>query len=341
MKYAFAMNNLLICLILLFTAGCMGNDSGKCQENGDKTMNEEEKVGKSYSHLTVNDSVRQIVNHRAFKGFAGHLLPWNDNSRYYEVPLTDVRTLMPYHSHVKPEVVVDALNHMIDEINEGKKIFYEFYTGEQKENTPAKSSTGLFFFRGKPGAPFAVICPGGGFSYVGSLHEGFPHAVKMSEMGYNVFVLDYRVGSNAKATEDLAAAISYIFDHAEQLEVNTQNYSVWGSSAGARMVGDICLNGVAGYGGADLPKPSTAVIAYTAHSSFSENYPPTFFTVSQDDRIVNTSVMDRRVKKLRDAGVEVAYRKYKNAGHGFGIGVGTDAEGWIEHAVKFWEKQID
>jgi hypothetical protein len=30
-----------------------------------------------------------------------------------------------------------------------------------------------FFFRGKPGAPFAVIAPGGGFAYVASVHEGF------------------------------------------------------------------------------------------------------------------------------------------------------------------------
>ena len=45
------------------------------------------------------------------------------------------------------------------------------------------------FFRGRPGAPFAVICPGGGFSYVGSIHEGFPHALALSRMGYNAFVV--------------------------------------------------------------------------------------------------------------------------------------------------------
>ncbi len=334
------MNSLLICLIIFFT-GCMGDNGGKYQENKDKAFYKEERAGESHSHLTVNDSVRHIVDHPAFQEFARHLLPWNDNSSYYDVPLTNVHTLMPYHSHVQPQVVVDALNHLIDEINHGKTVFYEFYTEEQQKNEPAKSSTGLFFFRGKPGAPFAVVCPGGGFSYVGSLHEGFPHAVKISEMGYNVFVIDYRVGSNVKATEDLAAAISYIFDKAEQLEVNTQDYSLWGSSAGARMVGDICLNGVASYGGADLPKPSAAVIAYTGHTSFSENYPPTFITVSQDDRIVNTSVVDRRVKNLREAGIDVAYRKYENAGHGFGIGVDTDAEGWLEQAVRFWEKHKD
>jgi acetyl esterase/lipase len=33
-------------------------------------------------------------------------------------------------------------------------------------------------------------------------------------------------------------------------------------------------------------------------------------------------VVDRRVGNLRNAGIEVEYRKYKNAGHGFGLGVG-------------------
>ena len=145
------------------------------------------------------------------------------------------------------------------------------------------------------------------------------------------------MGGVLRATEDLAAAISYIFKKAEMFEVSVKDYSLWGSSAGARMVGNIALNGTAGFGGHDLPKPRVVVIAYTGHTSFSENYPPVFITVSEDDRIVNVSVVDRRVENMRNAGIEVEYRKYKNAGHGFGLGVGTDAEGWIEYAVQFWE----
>lgn len=58
-----------------------------------------------------------------------------------------------------------------------------------------------------------------------------------------------------KADEDLASAVSYVFQNADMLEVGTEGYSLWGSSAGARMVGDIALNGVAYYGGLDIPKP--------------------------------------------------------------------------------------
>ena len=86
--------------------------------------------------------------------------------------------------------MVSALNHMIDDVNNGKTIFYDFYTEAEKREQPTQSHAGLFFFRGKPGAPFAVISPGGGFSYVGSVHEGFPYAVTISKHGYNAFVLE-------------------------------------------------------------------------------------------------------------------------------------------------------
>ena len=39
-------------------------------------------------------------------------------------------------------------------------------------------------------------------------------------------------------------------------------------------------------------------------------------------------------------GTDVEYRKYRGVGHGFGLGVGTSAEGWIADAVRFWTKQI-
>ena len=255
--------------------------------------------------------------------------------------LRNVGSLLPYHSHVDPGTVVSALNHMIDDVNNGKTIFYEFYTEEEKREQRTKSRTGLFFFRGKPGAPFAVISPGGGFSYVGSVHEGFPYAVTISKHGYNAFVLKYRAGSGgAVATRDLAAAISYVFRNAKVLGVDTQGYSLWGSSAGARMAAAIGSQGVASFGGDDLPKPSAVVMAYTGHSEYSANEPPTFVVVGEQDGIAPPSVMEKRVAALRKTGTEVEFHRYSGLGHGFGPGTGTSAQGWIERAVRFWEKSI-
>ena len=33
------------------------------------------------------------------------------------------------------------------------------------------------------------------------------------------------------------------------------------------------------------------------------------------------------------------YRKYKILGHGFGLGTGTSAEGWVADAIQFWGRQ--
>jgi acetyl esterase/lipase len=299
----------------------------------------DEKVQPRNNPLTTKHRVLDIVNHPAFKGFGELVLPWDDNSNYYDTRLDRVGTLMPYHSHVDANAVVVALNHLVGEVDAGKTIFYDFYTERQKQEDPTKKATGLFFYRGKPGAPFAIVCPGGGFKYVGSLHEGFPLALEISKRGHNAFVVRYRVDEQA-ATEDLAAAVSYVFRNAETLGVGLRRYSLWGASAGARMVGNVALRGVSNYGGGNLPRPATVVILYTGQSGSSKDFPPTFMAVSADDPIVNIATVESRVQDLRSDGVEIEYRRFKNAGHGFGLGVGTDAEGWIEHAIEFWGRHL-
>ncbi len=292
-------------------------------------------------HLSVASRIRDVLNHPAFAGHGRLILPWDDRAHDQDTRLSNIGSLLPYHSHVSPDVVVGALNHMIDDVNRGTTMFFDFYAEAQKRAEPSKEHTGLFFFRGKAGAPFAVVAPGGGFSYVGSVHEGFPHAVEISRNGYNAFVLKYRAGhGSAAATEDMAAAISYIFRSAGTLGVSTKDYSVWGSSAGARMAAAIASQGVLGFGGDDLPRPSAVVMAYTAHSDYSSDEPPTFVVVGDQDVIAPASSMERRIAALRKAGTLVEYHKFVNLGHGFGLGTGTSAQGWMADAIRFWEKTM-
>jgi acetyl esterase/lipase len=329
----------LLFIVFIIVVGLCGTVNAN-QENAKwpegNTLNEYS----NFPHVKTGDTMRFVVEHPAFNGFGEYLLPWDNRPEQLDVRLSNVRSLLPYHSNVSPDVVVDALNYMIDDAADSYDIFYNFYTDRQKQLDPSKQTAGLFFFKGKPGAPFAVICPGGGFSYVGSLHEGFPHAAELSRKGFNAFVLRYRVGSGVKASEDLAFAISYIFQNADMLGVDTEGYSLWGSSAGARMVGDIALNGVAYYGGLDIQKPGTVVIAYTGHRTYSPDFPPTFITVSEDDPIASATTVDRRVNNLKRSGVKVEYHRFKRAGHGFGTGVGTDAEGWVDDAARFWQDNL-
>ncbi|MDL2290629.1 alpha/beta hydrolase [Desulfovibrio sp. OttesenSCG-928-F20] len=294
-----------------------------------------------YPHIKAGDTIQILMEHPAFKGFGQHLLTRDDDVSNLSLPISRIHSLLPYHGSVDVDTVLAGLNHMVDDAAAGKTIFYDFYSEQQKRSDPTKASTGLFFFRGEPGAPFAVVCPGGGFSYVGSVHEGFPYAMELSKKGFNAFVLRYRVGQSGNAaTSDLAAALSYIFANAEDLAVGTASYSLWGSSAGARMVAYIGSHGAARFGGKQLPSPSALIMAYTGHAEFTPNDPPTFATVSADDPIVRVSNVENRIAGMRDAGIDVELRKCRNAGHGFGLGVGTDAAGWMEDAVRFWEKQL-
>src|SRR6185295_15505984 len=122
---------------------------------------------------------------------------------------------------------------------------------------------------------------------------------------------------------------------------STAGYSLWGSSAGARMVAAIGSHGTRRFGGPDLPTPSALVMLYTGHSDVAATEPPTFVAVGDADGIAPPNVMEKRVAALRRAGTAVEYHKYRGVGHGFGLGVGTSAEGWIADAVRFWAKQIE
>jgi acetyl esterase/lipase len=292
-------------------------------------------------HLGVDGTLRDILRHPSFAGFGRLILPWDDRDYDETMPLARVGSLLPYHSHVDPQTVVSALNRMIDDAAAGKTAFYRFYSEAQVEQQPARRNTGLFLYRGRPGAPFAVISPGGGFSYVGSVHEGFPIAAAVSIKGYNAFVLKYRAGDGgAVATQDLAAAIGWILRNAEALGVSPSGYSLWGFSAGARMAASIGSHGVARYGSSDVPGPSTIVMAYTGHSDYSNDEPPTFVVVGDQDGIASPAVMRKRVEALRQSGTEVEYREYKGVGHGFALGKNTSAEGWVFDAVRFWEGSL-
>src|SRR5512143_3398855 len=292
-------------------------------------------------HLGVESTLGDVLRHPAFAGFARLILPWDDRAYDEQMPLTRIGSLLPYHSHVHAETVAGALNRMIDDAAGGRTVFYRFYSEAERQREPGRDDTGLFFFRGRPGAPFAVVCPGGGFSYVGSVHEGFPHAAAISSKGLNAFVLRYRAGhGEAVATRDLAAAVSYIHRHAETLGVGTSGYSLWGSSAGARMAAAIGSHGVASYGGDDVPRPSAVVMAYTGHSDRGSAEPPTFVVVGREDGIAPPAIMERRVKALREGGTPVEYHVYEGLGQGFGLGTRTSAEGWVFEAIRFWEAQM-
>ena len=48
----------------------------------------------------------------------------------------------------------------------------------------------------------------------------------------------------------------------------------------------------------------------------------------------------RQIQAMNALGVPTEFHAYEGLRHGFGLGTGTIAEGWIDNAVAFWEKQM-
>lgn len=284
----------------------------------------------------VNTKISDVINDPVFGDYGRLIFPVN-NSYYSGNTLGELG--LTWYNNIDPNKTAEIVNYMKSHAENGDVIFYDIYTDEEKKADPEKKDTGLFFFKGNPGERFAVCNAGGGFAYVGAMHDSFPHALELSKKGYNAFALIYRPGAQT-ACEDLAKAIAFIFEHAEELEVDTDCYSLWGGSAGGRMTAYLSSYGTEAFGEKSYPRPGCAVIQYTGHSEYTRNDPPTYMCVGENDGIASWRVMESRANAMQDAGIDTEFHKYPGLSHGFGIGTGTVAEGWIDDAVAFWEKKM-
>lgn len=294
--------------------------------------------------ITDKTKISDIVSNPMFDGFSQFIfpmeLPMEISGSISDLTLNNIDALLPYHSYIHTQSTIDVISYFQSQEQQGNKIFYDIYTKDEKARVPQKRNTGLFFFKGKPNAPFAIICAGGGFSYVGSIHESMPLALELSNKGYNVFAIQYRTGGLKVATEDLAAGINFVFTHADALQISTDNYSLWGGSAGARMAAYLGSYGTSVFGYPSFPRPVSIIMQYTSYNDYTANDPATFAVVGNDDWIANWKTMQNRINNLNRQGTTTEFHHYPNLGHGFGLGLGTSAEGWSELATAFWERQM-
>lgn len=316
---------LLFCGMLLL-AGCSAKAAPVEQQTKPQSM----------AAFTRESRIEDVQNDPAFDGFGRLLFPTNT---YYYSGDTLEELEFTYYSHIDPDETVEIVNTLYDRVEAGQTVFYDIYTEQEKKSDPAKRDTGLFYFKGNPGEKFAICNAGGAFAFVGAMQDSFPHALELSKKGYNAFALIYRPGAQT-ACEDLARAITFIFDHAQELEVDTACYSLWGGSAGARMAAWLGTYGPAAFCGDDLPRPGTVVMQYTGLGEYSEEDPPTYACVGDRDGIAPWQIMKARLDAMRADGIPTEFHRYPGLGHGFGLGTGTSAEGWLDDAVDFWEQQM-
>lgn len=285
-------------------------------------------------------TVGEVIANPAFEDFGRLLFPV-DRTVTDDMTLAEVSTSRVYtwYNYIQPEKTVEIINTLAENAENGQQIFHPIYSEEEMTADPSKRDTGLFFFKGEPGAKFAVTNAGGGFAYVGAMHDSFPHALEVSKMGYNAFALIYRPDD---PYSDLAKAIEFIYDNAEELEVDTDYYSLWGGSAGARMAATLGnsdnLTTLTQHN--DIHQAGAVIMQYTGYNSVSTADAPTYACVGTNDSIANYRTMQNRLETLESYGIPTEFHAYEGLPHGFGIGTGTVAEGWIYDAVRFWEEQM-
>lgn len=219
--------------------------------------------------------------------------------------------------------------------------------------------------------PFALICPGGGYWMVCSFIEGIPYAEQLNRKGYSAFILYYHVKDRARypaPQEDAARAIREIFSRAEEWNIDTDCYSVWGSSAGGHLAASFGTDEM-GYKKYGLPKPGALILSYpvitmgelthegsrncllgkdpdsaliqktSIENQITSDYPPTFLWYGDADCTVNPENSRMMDRALTEAGVEHEFIEYPGVDHGVGLGEGLACEGWLQQAVAFWEKK--
>lgn len=297
---------------------------------------------KKHELFSGNTPIREVIRAPYFQPFGKLLFP-----TAWPIPrqatLSDLRPFLPWYSEIRTETTVDVLNRLAKDAQAGKVIFYPIYTEQEQNEMPAKRETGLFFFRSSvvPKRNRTAVCSaGGGFVYVGAIHDSFPQALALSRRGYDAFALIYRPGAKT-ACEDLARALTFLYEHEEELGISMEGYSLWGGSAGARMSAWISEYGTEAFGERPLPRPAAVVMQYTGLSEITGRERPTYSCVGDDDPIADCRIVKSRMDALRANGVPEELEIFPGLAHGFGLGRGTVAEGWVDRAADFWERQLD
>lgn len=278
---------------------------------------------------------------------------------------------------VGPESVescVAGLNYLIETYNAGTQVTYKLYTDEEIKADKSRDHAELYYFPAdKPNAKYAIVLSGNALIYNGAFRGGSSTAWELHQKGYAVFSLRYRIGWEAgdnAPLEDLARAIRLITDNAEKFSVQTEDYALVGYSSGGQIAG-VFANEEIGYGKYAVPKPGVLLMGYPINTFYeakpvynilldggtgfdhyydydisdcvTTDYPPTYFWYGEDDTVLMLFNYWKQGPALQKAleknGVPHEVHVYKNTPHGIGVAAGTDADGWLNDAVAFWEAQ--
>ena len=307
-----------------------------------------------YRPLTLEDTVGTVINHPLWQGIGADMYVNGQNPGV----LRSISgwTIEKFYARFDPITTLESLNYLIDCVNAGEITVYPtLYTEDEIARDATKAYPKAVFYQGEASKPLAVVCAGGAFNSVVSNVEGFPYAMELHRRGYSALVLRYRVSIDyaqeparddiiRDAAHDLARALTLLREMGVQLE----NYTMFGSSAGGRLISDFAYAQVIGTPQElGLPAPATVNAIYGLDSSL-EIRPGTetiglFTIVGKQDEYFDYVEVERKATELKGIlGEEnVSFTLYgEDYLHGLGLGRGTSGEGWMDDAIAFWEAHM-
>ena len=324
-------------------------------------------------NITTKTTMKELRENPSIKG-SGYYTYCNEwmegDTKYDDTPISG------YVSYAAAEDAAEGMNLVIENYNKGVQITWQVYTQEQIDANVQLGMVQLYYFPADTSnARFAIVVPGNGGPTTSELGEGGSMAWQLHEAGYAVFVLRYR--SFMEATDnapvwDVGNAVRYVIDHAAQFDVQPDDYALVGFSSGGQIVGLIGSDSPEfGYQAFGVPQPAALLLGYPINNFaevkpvyhlvidpaalswryywtnisdvVNENYTPVFFWYGKNDvymKRMGFSLQGPALQRALEAsGVTYKCLVFENAPHAIGTARGTDAEGWVQQAIEFWEQQ--
>ena len=255
----------------------------------------------------------------------------------------------------------DAINWLYEKKIQGKVSIHHF--------DPHQSDVNLIHVSYGRRTGFALIVSGGGLICIDTAHEGIPIGKELYDRGYDVFFLTYRLRKRARrdnATKDLHHAMAYIKEHADEFQIDLNDFLLIGGSAGAYIAASYCTNNL-GYIKYGNPKPKALCLLYPVVEFHGEEknikeivlgkepsrylldkysvpnhvkgtFPPTFLLHCKDDDCVPYQQSETLYRSLLKNGIQSELHLFEFGKHGWGIGKKLEPEGWLDAFLKFQEK---